>query len=147
GLTAGVALRRANVEVTVAEITPQWSVTGVGITLTGNALRALDTIGLAGKCVDVGHPINAFRFHDDQGNFLAETPQGKIADPKYPASCGITRPRLHALLQDAVRESGAAVRLGLSVAAIEQTDEKALVIFSDGTSAAYDLVIGADGYR
>ncbi len=147
GLTAAVALRRANFEVDVAEINPQWSVTGVGITLMGNALRALDTIGLAGKCVDAGYPINAFRFYDDQGNFIGETPQAKIADPKYPASCGVTRPRMHAILQDAVRKSGATVRLGLSVATIKQTDEKAMVTFSDGTSAQYDLVIGSDGYR
>ena len=147
GLTAAIALRRADFEVDVAEINPQWSVTGVGIILVGNALRALDTIGLAGKCVDAGYPINALRFHDDQGNFIGEVPQAKIADPKYAASCGVTRTRMHAILQDAVRESGATVRLGLSVATIKQTDEKAMVTFSDGTSAQYDLVIGSDGYR
>jgi hypothetical protein len=33
------------------------------------------------------------------------------------------------------------------VATIEQTDEKAMVTFSDGTSGQYDLVTGSDDYR
>ena len=47
GLSATLALRRAGVEVDVAEINPEWSVYGVGIIQPGNALRALDALGLA----------------------------------------------------------------------------------------------------
>jgi 2-polyprenyl-6-methoxyphenol hydroxylase-like FAD-dependent oxidoreductase len=147
GLTATVALCQVGFEVDVVEINPQWSIYGVGIIQQGNALRALDRIGLAEKCVAAGHPMGSVRFYDSQGHFLSEVPQPLIAGPKYPPGNGITRPRLHAILQDAVRASGAHVRLGLTVTSFSQTEEAVTVAFSDGTFARYDLVIGADGLR
>jgi 2-polyprenyl-6-methoxyphenol hydroxylase-like FAD-dependent oxidoreductase len=147
GLTATVALRQVGFEVDVVEINPQWSIYGVGIIQQGNALRALDAIGLAEKCVALGHPMGSVRFHDSQGHFLGEVPQPLIAGPKYPPGNGITRPRLHSILQEAVRASGAHVRLGLTVTSLTQTDEAVMVAFSDGTFAQYDLIIGADGLR
>src|SRR3989442_7132626 len=147
GLTATVALRQVGFEVDVAELNPQWSVYGVGIIQQSNALRALDAIGLAEKCVTAGYPQDNARFYDSQGHFLFEVPQPPLAGPKYPPANGITRPRLHTILQEAVRESGATIRLGLTVSALEQTDAAVTVTFSDGTSAQYDLVVGADGIR
>jgi 2-polyprenyl-6-methoxyphenol hydroxylase-like FAD-dependent oxidoreductase len=58
---------------------------------------------------------------------------------------GITRPRLHAIFQEAVRASGADVRLGQTVARIDQPGGSVEVAFSDGSSGEYDLLIGADG--
>ena len=52
---------------------------------------------------------------------------------------------LHRILAAATRASGAAVRLGVSVAAVEQAGDAVSVGFTDGTSASYDLVVGADG--
>src|SRR6266700_2153685 len=147
GLTATVALRRVGFEVDVVEINPQWSVYGVGIIQPSNALRALDTIGLAERCVAAGHPMGSVRFHDSQGHFLGEVPQPQIAGPEYPPGNGITRTRLHTILQEAARASGATIRLGLTVTALAHTDEAVRVTFSDETSAHYDLVIGADGLR
>ena len=42
-------------------------------------------------------------------------------------------------------QSGAAVRLGVSAATVEQTDDAVSVGFTDGASATYDLIVGADG--
>jgi 2-polyprenyl-6-methoxyphenol hydroxylase-like FAD-dependent oxidoreductase len=55
---------------------------------------------------------------------------------------GITRPKLHAIFQDAVTSSGANVRLGATVDAV---GEDGRVEFNDGGDAEYDLVVGADG--
>ncbi len=147
GLTAATALRRSGFEVDIVEINPKWSVYGVGIIQQSNVLRALDTIGLAEQCMAAGHPMGGVRFYDSQGHFVFEVPQPPLAGPKYPPGNGITRPRLHAILQEAVRASGADVRLGLTVSTLAQSDEAVTVTFSDGTSAQYDLVIGADGLR
>ena len=147
GLTAATALRRSGFEVDIVEINPKWSVYGVGIIQQSNVLRALDTIGLAEQCVAAGHPMGGVRFYDSQGHFVFEVPQPPLAGPKYPPGNGITRPRLHAILQEAVRASGADVRLDLTVSTLAQSDEAVTVTFSDGTSAQYDLVVGADGLR
>jgi 2-polyprenyl-6-methoxyphenol hydroxylase-like FAD-dependent oxidoreductase len=147
GLTAATALRRAGFEIDIVELHPRWLGEGVGIFQMSNALRALATLGLAEPCVAAGHPISSLRFYDGQGQFRLEVPQPALAGPKYPPANGITRPRLHAILQEAVLACGATVRLGLTVSTLVQEDEAVAVTFSDDTFARYDLVIGADGLR
>ncbi|MEK8174364.1 FAD-dependent monooxygenase [Streptomyces sp. M19] len=55
------------------------------------------------------------------------------------------RPRLQRILIDAVRASGAEVRLGTRASALDQDDDGVTVHFTDGTEHRYDLVIAADG--
>jgi 2-polyprenyl-6-methoxyphenol hydroxylase-like FAD-dependent oxidoreductase len=145
GLSATLALRRAGVAVDVAEINPEWSVYGVGIIQPGNALRALDALGLAEAAIDQGFPMEGSRFHLADGTLLADLPFHRVAGPEYPPMNGITRSRLHVLLTDAVKASGAEVRLGITVDAIDDSAEGVHVTFSDGTEGDYDLVVGADG--
>ena len=47
GLSTTLALRRQGFDVDVVERDPEWGVYGVGIIQPGNALRALDSLGLA----------------------------------------------------------------------------------------------------
>ena len=56
GLAAGVALRQAGMAVEVAELHPTFTVYGVGIIQPSDALRALDTLGLADACIEQGSP-------------------------------------------------------------------------------------------
>lgn len=145
GLSAAIALRKQGVDVDVIEINPKWDVYGVGIIQPGNAIRALDTLGLAERAVEQGYAMKGSRFHDRDGNLLGEVPALDLLGPKYPPMNGITRPKLHAIFQDAFRASGATIELGYTVATIDQADESVAVTFSNGTSGEYDLVIGADG--
>jgi len=142
GLSAAIALRQRDVEVDVVEINPKWDVYGVGIIQPGNAIRALDALGLAEQAVAQGFAMKGSRFHDSQGNLLGEVPALDLLGPKYPPMNGITRPRLHAIFQEAVTKSGANIRLGLTV---DRVGEDGRVAFSDGRSGEYDLVVGADG--
>jgi 2-polyprenyl-6-methoxyphenol hydroxylase-like FAD-dependent oxidoreductase len=159
GLSAAIALRKRGVEVDVVEVNPRWDVYGVGIIQPANAIRALDVLGLADQAIAAGVAMEVSRFHDARGNVLGEAPPERLLGPKYPAMNGITRPRLHAIFQEAVRRSGAGVRLGHTVTALVQTPlpprggggppgpegGHVEVTFSDGSAGAYDLVIGADG--
>jgi 2-polyprenyl-6-methoxyphenol hydroxylase-like FAD-dependent oxidoreductase len=142
GLSSAIALRKQDVEVDVVEINPRWEVYGVGIIQPANAIRALDALGLAEQAVAQGFAMKGSRFHDSQGNLLGEVPALDLLGPRYPPMDGITRPKLHAIFQDAVKASGADIRLGVTVDAVE---EDGAVVFSDGTSGEYDLVVGADG--
>ena len=145
GLSAAIAMRERGIDVDVVEINPKWDVYGVGIIQPGNSIRALGAIGLADKAIEQGYPFEGARFFDSQGNMMADVPFQRIAGPEYPPMNGITRPKLHKILQDAVMESGANVRTGLTVGELEQDGEAVEVKFSDWTSGRYDAVVGADG--
>jgi 2-polyprenyl-6-methoxyphenol hydroxylase-like FAD-dependent oxidoreductase len=145
GLSATIALRARGVDVDLVELNPKWDVYGVGIIQPANAIRALDELGLAEQAVAAGTPMPYSRFHDAQGNALGDIPSFPLLGPKYPPMNGITRPRLHAIFQEAVRASGASVTLGETVTELRDEDACVGVTFTDGRSAEYDLVVGADG--
>ena len=146
GMALAIVLQRAGIAVDIAEIDKDWRVYGAGITITGPTLRALDRLGLLDAVVRDGYCYDVTRICDAAGNvILASRVSGRPLGPRIPNGGGILRPVLHRILSEATRASGASVRLGVSVAAIEQTDDAASVTFTDGTNAAYDLAVGADG--
>jgi 2-polyprenyl-6-methoxyphenol hydroxylase-like FAD-dependent oxidoreductase len=130
--------------VTVIEKDPAWSVYGVGITQQGNALRAIDALGVLQRYVDAGFGFDAVEVYAPDGTRLARVPSPRLL-PDHPASLGIARPALHRVLGDAAIEAGADVRLGVTADAISDGVGNVAVRFSDGSEEAYDLVIGADG--
>ena len=145
GLSTAIALRKAGVAVDVVELNPKWDVYGVGIIQPGNAIRALDRLGLGEEAIAQGFAIQGSRFRDGEGNELGAVPAPPLLGDRYPGMNGITRPRLHRIFQDAVGASGAAVKLGVTAEALRQDDEGVDVKLTDGTEARYDLVVGADG--
>ncbi len=145
GLSTAIALRGAGVDVDVVERNPAWDVYGVGIIQPGNALRALNELGLAERAVAEGHPMYGDRtFLTDGVTVIADNDWPALV-PGLPPGNGITRTRLHTIFQDAVLESGADVRVGVTVATLEDTGDRVDVAFSDGETRSYDLVVGADG--
>ena len=145
-MALAIVLQRAGIAAEIAEIDKDWRVYGAGITITGPTLRALDRLGLLDAVVSEGYCYDATRICDVAGNvILASRVSGRPMGPRIPNGGGILRPVLHRILAAATRASGAEVRLGVSVAAVEQCDDAVSVRFTDGTTAAYDLVVGADG--
>ena len=55
------------------------------------------------------------------------------------------RPKLHEILARATIDSGVQVRLGVRVTEISDERDDTIVSFSDGSSAHYGLIVGADG--
>jgi 2-polyprenyl-6-methoxyphenol hydroxylase-like FAD-dependent oxidoreductase len=145
GLAATIQLRKQGVEVDLVELNPKWDVYGVGIIQPGNAIRALDELGLADQAIAAGFAMDGDRFSLADGTVLADNEHPRAAGPRYPSLNGITRTRLHEILTTAVRASGATLRLGVTFSTIEQDDDGVDVTFTDATSGRYDLVIGADG--
>jgi 2-polyprenyl-6-methoxyphenol hydroxylase-like FAD-dependent oxidoreductase len=146
GMALAIVLQRAGIAVDIAEIDKDWRVYGAGITITGPTLRALDRLGLLDAVVGAGYCYDATRICDASGNVvLASRVSGRPMGPRIPNGGGILRPVLHRILAAATMASGANVRLGVSVTAVEQSDDAASAVFTDGTTVAYDLVVGADG--
>jgi 2-polyprenyl-6-methoxyphenol hydroxylase-like FAD-dependent oxidoreductase len=142
---AGLALARALHERAIAaeivERMPAWESTGAGLYLPGNALRALDELGIGAEVAVLAHPIERQRILDHHGRLLADIDVGRFW--KGVGGCvAIPRAALHEVLRRATAE--VPVRLGTSLTDVEDGGAPR-VSFSDGSSGSYDLVVGADG--
>jgi 2-polyprenyl-6-methoxyphenol hydroxylase-like FAD-dependent oxidoreductase len=147
GLTLAISLTRRGIACEIIESNPQWGVYGVGIILQSNALRALETLGLAQRCLDAGFPYSTTRYYDSQGQFVRERTKPNLSGDRFASSTGMLRPVLHDLLRAEALSLDVPVRLGLTVSQLEQPGERVDVTFSDASVGSYDLVVGADGVR
>lgn len=146
GSTLAVALRHAGVEVELAEIQTEWKPVGVGLTLMGPALRALRTLGLIDRAVAEGAPLYRFAVGNERTEVTSVEELPRLNGDAYPSLVQLSRPAMHAILADAVRALGVPVRLGVTVEAIQATnDGGATVRFTDDSLSDYALVVGADG--
>jgi 2-polyprenyl-6-methoxyphenol hydroxylase-like FAD-dependent oxidoreductase len=145
GLSAGVALRNAGIAVDLVELSPRFNVYGVGIIQPSNALRALDTLGLADECLRRGSPYGKVKLGTASGHVFTELgtpPLGRL-----PVHNGISRRILHDVLYEGAQARGVRFRLGLTVSELENSDAGVTVTFTDGSTTRYDLLVGADGLK
>jgi 2-polyprenyl-6-methoxyphenol hydroxylase-like FAD-dependent oxidoreductase len=147
GLSLAVALGRQRIAAEVIELKTQHNVYGVGIIQPGNALRALNGLGLLERCLSEGLQIDSYVMHDEHGEFIAKAKLLRIAGADIPAVNGMPRPALHRILTEAAISGGARIRLGLTVQSLEQNEDWVNVTLTDGSKEQYDLVVGADGIR
>ncbi|MFF4508823.1 FAD-dependent oxidoreductase [Streptomyces sp. NPDC001401] len=146
GNSVVILLRRAGITVDLIEASPDWhSSTGSGITLQGNALRVLRELGVWEQVSASGFAFGSVGVTAPDGTVLFVAEDIQTGGPDLPATVGMQRPRLQQILSDAVRASGATVRLGVTAESLEQDADGVSVRFSDGTDGRYDLVVAADG--
>ncbi|MEO0031990.1 MAG: hypothetical protein RIS94_1748 [Pseudomonadota bacterium] len=144
GLAVAIGLHQQGVGVEVVERDKDWKVYHVGIIVQANFVRALNVLGIGDKAVKAGYAYRGARFMDMAGNVLKELP-GDTAVDGLPSDLGLTRPALHQVLTEKVRELGIPVRLGVTFESFTDKGDSVEVTFTDGTSGTYDLLIGADG--
>ena len=117
GLTLAIALRERGIAADVVEIEAR--VIGVGITLTGSTLRALDVVGLAAGCVERGFGFDFFQVSDGEGKLQATNPLPPSRAGAFlpPSECSV---RCFAdFMTDTADAKGASIRQGLTVADID----------------------------
>ncbi|MBR7835598.1 FAD-dependent oxidoreductase [Actinospica durhamensis] len=146
GSAATVLLRRAGLDVDLIEARPDWNATaGSGITLQGNALRVLRKLGVWDQVQACGYAFDEVGLTTPDGAVLHVQADIRTGGPDLPGTVGMQRPKLQQILIEAVRASGARIRLGVTAQSLDQDADEVSVTFSDGESARYDLVIAADG--
>lgn len=145
GLATAIALGRRGVQVSMVEKSSTWDVYGVGIILQSNAIRALDSLGLSEECIEEGVPYSISTHCDVNGVVFRERPKPNVGDPRFPSSCGIERRSLHRILKARALAAGAEVRLGTWVESLQKSSGHVEATLSDGSTARFDLVVGADG--
>ncbi len=151
GGTAGCALAtllgRAGVAVEIVERKPDFTTYGSGITLQGAALRVLREVGVWEELRRHGFEFNSLGLRSADGRLIAEIPDTRTGGPDLPATLGAYRPKLAEILSAAAVDAGAKVRLGTTVESFRQDADGVDVVFSDGDTGRYDLLVGADGIR
>jgi 2-polyprenyl-6-methoxyphenol hydroxylase-like FAD-dependent oxidoreductase len=147
GSALAILLARAGVAVQIVEIKSGITALGSGITLQGNALRVLRDLGVWDEVRAAGFAFDSLGLRAPDGTLLAEIPDARTGGPDLPATVGMNRPELAAILAKAVQEAGARIEYGVTVDTLTDTGDGVRVIFSDGGSDTFDLVVGADGIR
>ena len=145
GLTLGAGLRRAGVEAEIVEQSRDWAVLGLGISLLGPTLRALNRVGYLEACLEKGYSYGDLAVCNPEGAVVGKIEVPRLLGSNRPAAVGIMRPAFHAILLEGCRSADVPIRLGLTINALHERGEGVEVEFSDGSRALYDLVVGADG--
>jgi 2-polyprenyl-6-methoxyphenol hydroxylase-like FAD-dependent oxidoreductase len=147
GLATAIAMRRRGIASEVVELHQRAPIVGVGLTLMGPTLRALDMLGLLDVIVARGWGMDELLFCDASGTVFNRVEIPRLNGPDYPGQVGILRRDLHAVLADAAQATGTPVRGGVTVAGLEQRPDGIVADLTDGTQSVFDLVVGADGIR
>ncbi|MGC9381890.1 FAD-dependent oxidoreductase [Streptomyces sp. MH13] len=146
GNAVTVLLRRAGLTVDLIEAKDDWNATaGSGITLQGNALRVLRELGVWERVEASGFGFGSVGITAPDGTVLHAQDDLRTGGDDLPATVGMQRPRLQQILIEAVRASGASVRLGTTAEILGQDPDGVRVRLSDGSEHRYDLVVAADG--
>ena len=143
GMAAAISLATRGVAVELIDIDPDWRVYGAGITITGPTLRAYRRLGLLDAIKAEGAITSKTRLFRFDGIHLHDLDE-PVIEEGLPATGGIMRPVLHRIMQSRVKELPIPVRLGLTVAALDDDGSGVNVTFSDKSTGRYNLVIGAD---
>jgi 2-polyprenyl-6-methoxyphenol hydroxylase-like FAD-dependent oxidoreductase len=145
GLSAAVGLARHGAEVDVIEAGPPQESTGAGISLLGNALRALAELQLADPCLEEGYGFDTIDIVDGEGNVLMSDRAPRTFRPDRPASFGILRSTLHKVLASGATSGGARLHYETTVVSMVQDHNGVDVTLSNGEEIRADLVVAADG--
>ena len=144
GMTAAAAIAQAGFPVTLLEAARRFGDIGAGVTLSPNAMKGLDHIGVMEQVAAAGvEPVRQRIQHWQDGRVLIPVERAS-ARARYGAPyVTIHRADLHAELLGAARAAGVTLRTSAAAAATEGTD----VILADGSRVAGDVIIGADGVK
>ncbi|MGY1812615.1 FAD-dependent monooxygenase [Blastococcus sp. SYSU D00820] len=145
GSVLALALRQRGVGVVLAERQTEWRAIGHGITIQGNALRALREVGVVDEVLAAGAPFDRLRMRTADGGLIQEIVSPPLGGEGLPPTMGSMRFLLQQVLSRHVHASGTDVRLGSGVTALSDDGDGVAVTFADGSTDRFDLVVGADG--
>jgi salicylate hydroxylase len=147
GLTCALALARRGVPATVHEQAPALGEVGAGITVSPNAGRVLDHLGMGEAVRALGVLPGTQHVRDLATGATLRT---MVRDADLEARHGapyrhLHRADLHGLLADAVEAAApGSIRLGQRLVSVDRAGH---MRFADGSENEADVVVGADGVR
>ncbi|NNH75387.1 FAD-binding protein [Nocardia uniformis] len=142
GLASALELGTRGHDVTVVEYGRHFRLEGTPIDIRGDAIEAVDRMGLLERIHDLRLRMSeSSRFVDDDGTPVGRVPIAEISDSD---DIEILRADLVRVLADALPAS-VTIRFGDSIQTVTDHGDDVRVRFDSGRTGRYDLVIGADG--
>lgn len=141
GPTLAYWLARHGFRPTVVEQAPTLRAGGNGVDLRGASVGIAESMGVLPALRELATDIRALSFVDADGRQVATMPTSTFNEP---GDIEVMRGDLARVLYEATNND-VDYRFGDSVDTITQDDDVVQVAFAGGTSAEFDLVIGADG--
>lgn len=144
GTATAMALHKAGLGATVFEAYSRGGDdAGAFLTLGANGMLALDAAGLV---AEAGFELHTLELTDCEGTLLGSRPL-MPAGPDVPGYQCLHRSELYRVLQAEAERRGIAIERRKRLVHAELLDGGVRAVFSDGTSAAGELLVGADGLR
>jgi 2-polyprenyl-6-methoxyphenol hydroxylase-like FAD-dependent oxidoreductase len=149
GLASALSLHEVGAEVEVFDSVRRVSALGVGINLLPHAVRELDAMGLLERLDARGVTPTRLLYCTRRGQEIWQEPRGVAAGYPWP-QLSIHRGVLQEVLLEAVvdRLGAGALQLGRRLVRIDDDDGgdgRVAAVFDDGSVAAADVVVAADG--
>ena len=136
GLTLAINLEKMGIPFRIIDKQSKWSIKGLAMTIQGEGLSAASSLGILDEIKCKGTKRNLAKIYTKSGKVLKHfTPNS--SDNSFI----VQRDTLH----EALRLKLSNVEMDLSVYIMNKQDNKINVIFSNGSSDNFDLVVGAEG--
>jgi len=143
GLTAAIALRRIGIRAQVFEAAPVIRPVGAGLALAANAIKGYVKLGIAEKIISRGRLLPTFSILDARSRRITQADAAAIGRKYGLHNFAINRPELHeALLAELEPEQ---LHTNKSALRVEQSSDKTILFFKDGTTHETDFLIVSDG--
>ncbi len=146
GITAGLALARQGVEVSIVEQATdiRHIQVGIGMALWPNGMRALQTIDAAEDAESAGHRIANLRLLSASGAQLNSLDVESLGREIGSSAIGITRAALHKVIADKLPRD--MLRLGARCVSYRAGDDGRMTLeLDDGREEHADIIVAADG--
>ena len=148
GLTAALALSQNPHDITVFERSAGVREIGAGVQISPNAGRLLHSLGLGAAYSEISvnpHRVVLRRWEDDSIIRATDLDESFISQHQVPLA-NVARNELVEIIGNAVAvRTNVTLKFSTHVVAVEPGESSSVVLFSDGSSQTFDIVIGADG--
>jgi salicylate hydroxylase len=148
GLTAALALSQNPYDITVFERSAGIREIGAGVQISPNAGRLLHSLGLGAAYSEISvnpHRVVLRRWEDDSIIRATDLDESFISQHQVPLA-NVARNELVEIIGNAVAaRANVTLKFSTHVVAVEPGESSSVVLFSDGSSQTFDIVIGADG--
>ncbi|MCR1160060.1 FAD-dependent monooxygenase [Paenarthrobacter sp. UW852] len=148
GLASGFALQKAGHRPVIFEAYDAPS-DGIGgfLTVAVNGFDALETLGLKDDACRLGFPTPLMSMYlGSNGKHLIDFDYGGSL-PDGTTARTMTRSELYGMFREEASRRGIGIVYGKRLTAVEERPDGVTAVFADGTSAAGDVLIGADGLK
>ncbi|MFD0774411.1 FAD-dependent monooxygenase, partial [Streptomonospora algeriensis] len=146
GSALALALAESGLACDVFEQTRQLREVGAGVQLAPNAVRPLQRLGLADALRSCAVRVAARETRGWNGRPVARTPLGEQCERRFGAPYyTVHRAHLHEALLERAFGERSRLHLGRRLERIDQHEDAAALVFTDGSVHRADLVVGADG--